>query len=129
MTKAQLRAYRDIKLEKDRLEAMVAKLEYGLGALRMDGMPRSGKVSDPTGSQAIEHTELRDLYRQKAAELDQALLDVERAIEALEPRERTLIRLYYCDGLTWEEVCVAMCYSWRHVHNIHKKALAQLRAV
>lgn len=127
MTKARLRAYRDIKLEKDRLEAMVAALEYGLTGINMDGMPRSGKVSDPTGSQAIDHTQVRDLYLQKVAELDKALIEVEQAIECLEPRERTLIRLYYCAGLTWEEVCVEMSYSWRQIHYIHKKALEKLK--
>lgn len=127
MTKAQLRAYRDIKLERDRLEAMVAALEYGLTGINMNGMPRSGKISDPTGQQAIDHTQVRDMYQQKAAELTKAIIEVENAIECLEPRERTLIRLYYIEGLTWEEVCVAMSYCWRQIHNIHKKALGQLK--
>lgn len=129
MTKARLRAYRDIKLEKDRLEAMVATMEYGLAAINMDGMPRSGKVSDPTGAQAVQHVQLLDLYWQKVAELDKALIEIEQAIEFLEPRERTLIRLYYAEGLTWEEVCVAMSYSWRQIHYIHKKTLEKLKDV
>ena len=129
MTKARLRAYRDIKLERDRLEAMVAALEYGPGGLRMDGMPRSGKISDPTGSQAVDHTQVRDLYQQKVAELGAALIEIEQAIECLEPRERTLVRLYYMEGLTWEEVCVEMSYSWRQIHRIHAKALAKLKEV
>lgn len=129
MTKARLRAYRDLKLERDRLEAMVAALEYGLTGINMDGMPRSGKVSDPTGNQAIDHTQVQDLYTQKVAELNRALVEIERAIECLEPRERTLIRLYYAEGLTWEEVCVVMNYSWRQIHYIHKKALEQLKDV
>jgi RNA polymerase sigma factor (sigma-70 family) len=65
-------------------------------------------------------------YRQKAAELSTALAEIEDAIEVLEPRERTLIRLHYAQGLTWEEVCVAMNYSWRQIHRIHAKALALL---
>jgi RNA polymerase sigma factor (sigma-70 family) len=127
MTKERLRAYRDIKLERDRLEAMVAALEYGPGGLRMDGMPRSGKISDPTGSQAIDHTQVMDLYRQKVAELGAALIEIEQAIECLEPRERTLVRLYYMEGLTWEEVCVEMSYSWRQIHRIHARVLGQLK--
>ena len=127
MTKAQLRAYRDLKLERDRLEAMVAALEYGTGGLRMDGMPRSGKVSDPTGQQAIDHAMVRDLYAQKVTELTQALIEIENVIEHLEPLERTIIRLYYVEGLTWEEVCVAISYSWRQVHRIHAKALAKVK--
>lgn len=127
MTKAQLRAYRDIKLERDRLEAMVTALEYGLTGINMDGMPRSGKISDPTGQQALAHAEVLEKYKQKVVELTKALLEVETAIECLEPRERALIRLYYCDALTWEEVCVAMSYSWRQVHRIHAKALEKIK--
>ena len=127
MTKARLRAYRDIKLERDRLEAMVAALEYGTGGLRMDGLPRSGKISDPTGQQALHHTQVRDLYLQKVAELDRALIEIEEAIEHLEPLERTVIRLYYAEGLTWEEVCVAIHYEWAQTHRIHAKALSKLK--
>ena len=127
MTKARLRAYRDLKLERDHLEAMVAALEYGLSGINMDGMPRSGKISDPTGQQAINHTQVRDLYLQKVAELDKALIEIEKAIEHLEPLERTLIRLYYAEGLTWEEVCVAIHYEWAQTHRIHARALSKLK--
>lgn len=127
MTKAQLRAYRDLKLERDRLEAMVAALEYGPSGLRLDGMPRSGKPGDPTGQQAIDHTQVKDLYKQKVTELNAAILKIEAAIECLEPRERTLIRLYYIEGLTWEEVCVSIHYEWAQVHRIHAAALAKLK--
>lgn len=129
MTKARLRAYRDIKLERDRLEAMVAALEYGPSGLRMDGMPRSSKPGDPTGNQAIDHTQVRDLYLQKVAELDKALIEIEKAIECLEPLERTLIRLYYAEGKTWEEVCVAIHYEWAQTHRIHARALSKLKDV
>lgn len=127
MTKATLRTYRDIKRERDRLEAMVRTIEYGLTGIKMDGMPRSGKVSDPTGAQAVQHTQVLDLYQQKVAELNKALIEIEQAIECLDPRERTLIRLYYIEGFTWEEVCVAMSYSWRQIHYIHKKTLEKLK--
>lgn len=129
MTKAKLREYRDIKLERDHLKALVDALEYGPTGARLDGMPRSSLPGDPTGKQAIDHTQVRDLYLQKAAELDEALLEIERAIECLESRERTLVRLYYAEGLTWEEVCVAMSYSWRQIHRIHAKALEQLKEI
>lgn len=127
MTKARLRAYRDLKRERDHLKAMVDALEYGIGGLRMDGMPRSGKISDPTGKQAIDHTQVKDLYEQKATELDKELIEIEDAIKCLEPRERTLVRLYYFEALTWEEVCVEMSYSWRQIHRIHAKVLAKLK--
>ena len=129
MTKAQLRAYRDLKLERDHLEAMVAALEYGPSGLRLDGMPRSGKPGDPTGQQAIDHTQVKDLYKQKVAELNEAILKIEEAIKGLEPIERDIIRLYYIKGLKWEEVCVEVHYEWAQVHRYHAAALAKLKEI
>lgn len=129
MTKEQLRKYRNIKLEHDRLLIMVNELEntlYSPKSQRLDGMPRGGSGGSVVEEAAIKHDDLLTRYRQKAAELSAALEEIEDAIEVLEPRERILIRLHYAQGLTWEEVCVAMSYSWRQVHRIHAKALAAL---
>lgn len=133
MTKEQLRAYRDIKLEKDKLAAMVENVEavlYSPRSPKLDGMPHGGSAPGSLVEEAaIKHAELLEKYRRKVAELSAALVEIENAIEVLEPRERTLIRLYYAQGLTWEEVCVAMNYSWRQIHRIHAKALEMLREV
>lgn len=131
MTKEQLKTYRSIKLERDRLAAMIDELEgtlYGPRAQKIDGMPRSGSgPGSAVEEAAIKHADLLARYQQKVAELSAALAEIENAIEVLEPRERTLIRLHYCQGLTWEEVCVAMNYSWRQVHRIHAAALEALK--
>jgi len=129
MTKAKLREWRSIKLEHDDLERRVARIEYGLGGLNMDGMPRSGKTSDPTAQQAMVIADLWKLYRRKVAELAQALIELEDAIQVLDSRERQLIRLYYADGLTWEQVCFELHYGWARTHEIHKMALEKLKEV
>lgn len=133
MTKKQLKAYRDILEEKQQLEERLQELE----ATKYDpktptpgtGPGGSGGKSDPTGSRVLQLDELARVYRQKIEQLTAAQLEVEKAIETLEPRERRLVRLYYLDGLTWEQVCVAMCYSWRQVHRIHSAALEKLRDI
>lgn len=133
MTKEQLRAYRDIKLERDKLATMVEEVEavlYSPRSQRLDGMPRGGSApGSEVEEAAIKHAELLERYRRKVAELSAALIEVENAIEVLEdPTERTLIRLYYAQGLTWEEVCVELNYSWRQTHRIHARALERLKA-
>jgi RNA polymerase sigma factor (sigma-70 family) len=131
VTKEQLKAYRAIKLERDKLADMLAELEatmYGPKSQKLDGMPRSGSgVGSPTESIALKHADLRARYEQKVAELTAALSEIETAIETLAPRERTLIRLHYAEGLTWEQVCVEMSYSWMQIHRIHGKALEALK--
>lgn len=133
MTKEQLRAYRDIKLERDKLALMIEEVEavlYSPRSQRLDGMPRGGSAPGSLVEEAaVKHTELLERYRQKVAELSAALVEIENAIEVLDSRERTLVRLYYIQGLTWEEVCVDMSYSWRQVHRIHAKALEILKEV
>ncbi len=133
MTKEQLKAYRGLKLERDRLLVMIEELEAQMRSprsQRLDGMPRGGSASSSVVENlVVKHTELVDRYRQKVADLTRATEEIEDAIEVLESRERTLIRLHYIQGLTWEEVCVAMTYSWRQVHRIHAKALEALKSV
>lgn len=131
MTKAQLKTYRDLKLERDNLVEMITELEtilYGPKAQRQDGMTRNPSlVSLTVENTAIKLDELLKVYTAKVAELSAALVEIENAIETLPPRERILIRLHYAKGLTWEEVCIAMSYSWRQVHRIHAKALEALK--
>lgn len=131
MTKEQLRAYRDIKLERDKLAALLDELEgtiYSPRAQQFDAVPSGNhQPHSQVESAAIRHAELLSKYRVKVAELTAALAEIESAIEVLDPRERTLIRLYYAQGLTWEEVCVAMSYSWRQIHRIHGAALEALK--
>ena len=131
MNKEQLREYKDLKRERDDLERKIKVLElemYGPRAQRMDGMPRGGSGENNVREEQMDtKAELLELYRAKEAELSQQLLAIEQAIETLDSRSRHLIRLHYIDGLTWEQVCVAMNYSWSQVHRFHRVALARLR--
>lgn len=131
MTKDQLKAYRSIDLERRRLLLMIEELEATMTNPRsqqLDGMPRAGSAPGSVlENLIIKRADLVEKYREKVLELTEATEKIEKAIEGLEPRERTLIRLHYIQGLTWEEVCVAMNYSWRQIHRIHGAALALLK--
>lgn len=130
MTKTQLRSYRSIKLERDNLNRTIKELEaviYSPRAAQINGQPHGGSgTSSVVERAAIKHAELIERYHHKTAELTEAMAEIEEAIENLSPTERTLMRLYYIDGLTWEVVCCEMNYSWRQVHRIHSRALASL---
>ncbi len=131
MTKERLREYRDLKKELEQVRQKVEALEAALYApktQRLTGMPSS----PPSGGNAVEnlaskHMELLEYYRAKEKEMAAEQLAIERAIESLDYQERTLLRLYYIDGLTWEEACVVVHFSWTHVHRIHGNALKKLK--
>lgn len=131
MTKEQLNTYKDIKKELADLQRRREELEaamYGPRTQALDGMPRSGPGENYVQEERMDSKdEVLAMYKAKEAELQAALVTIERAIEKLEPRERQLVRLHYIDGLTWEQVAVEMCYSWRQVHRIHSSALNKLK--
>lgn len=132
MTKEDLRAYEDLRRERDHLAHLIEELEsvlYGPKVPTLDGMPRGGSFdnSHVVDKMGDKHAKLQKLYEEKVAELDRRIAEIEAAIEPLEPNERKLIRLHYIEGLTWEDVAVEMSYSWRHVHRIHGRALQKLQ--
>ena len=130
MTKERLREYRDLKREKEQLEQKLEAIEaalYYAKPQRLTGMPSNPSAGNAMEDMAARHLELLDLYKEKLKRLDEELLAIEEAIDGLSSRERDVLRRYYIDGLTWEEVCVEVGYSWRQTHRIHAQALERLR--
>lgn len=128
--KKALSSYRDREAERRQIAKQLEDIEArmsGPAAPNMDGMPRGSSPGDPTGNTATQHLTLVELYETQLRILDATQLRVERLIGQLDdPRERALLRYRYIDGMTWEEVCVAICYSWRQTHNVHARALDKL---
>lgn len=102
MTKEELRDYQPIKQELTNLETLARKLERH------------------------EDDDLAALYRQKRQALAEQLQAIETALETLGPTERTLMRLRYIEGLSWQAVSLRIHYSWKQTHRIHKNALRKL---
>lgn len=129
MTKERLRNYRTLLREKESLEQQIETVEATLFS------PKIQKIKQTPGGRsggnamedlAAKHMELIDLYQDKLTGIATELLEIERAIDALPPTERNLMRLYYINGKTWEEVCVAIGYAWAQTHRIHSRALRAL---
>lgn len=130
MTKERLRKYRDLRQELAQIEQKIETMEsalYSPKIQRITGMPSAPAGGGNAKEELMaEHMELLEYYRAKKSCLRAEQLAIEQAIESLEYRERTVLRLYYIDGLTWEQVCVVVSYSWRQIHNIHSAAIVKL---
>lgn len=130
--KAQLRKYTDLKAERAQLLREIKRIEDIMAAPKgasLDGMPRSPGAGDPVLQTVTQHLVLLERYQAQEAKLAAAQTEIEDMIESLDSLERRIMRHRYLEGLTWEEVCVAICYSWRQTHNIHARALDQLLAL
>ena len=131
MTKDRLRRFRDLLTEKVHLEQQLETIEGVLHNPKIQQLkqtPRASSKGNPTEDLIAKHLELVDLYQDKLTGLAMEQLAIENAIERLPIRERNVLRAYYIRGLTWEETCVAVDYSWTQVHRIHSSALQLLAA-
>ena len=69
---------------------------------------------------------VRALYKHRLSELEDLTLTIERAIRELPSTYRVIMRLYYIDGLTWEEVADKTNYCDRQLRRIRDKALDKM---
>lgn len=128
MTKERLKKYIALKKERDQLKARLEEVNAQLYSIRtseLTGMPKAHDVPNDVAEKLIDKkTKLANRYNFVLLRLEDELLKIETAIEAVEDATaRSLLRLRYIDGLTWEEVCVHINYGWTQTHKLHAKAL------
>ena len=130
MTKEELQNYRRLKSEQDDLKDKIKEIDNELYSLRIgtrDGTPRGGAGNSYHVESLIDKKEkLKAKYYEQETLLTEKTIAIEELIKTLPSKERRLMRYHYIDGLTWESVCIAMNYSWSHVHRIHASALIRL---
>ena len=82
--------------------------EQQAGLIRLvkehDGQPRGSGVSDPTGKAGATMATISSRIDDLLVRLLDLRDEIERVIEHLPPRERMLMRYYYIDCMTWEQV-------------------------
>lgn len=66
------------------------------------------------------------VYNTRLQECAELIIEFEQALEVLTKRQRRLLRHYYTEDMTWEQVCFAMDLSWSSLHRLRRAALAKL---
>lgn len=112
-----LDSYVRIKKERDGILALIRELEEDragsqLRSPNLGGMPRSGRVSDPTAESAQRFALIKTDYENKSARLLLRMEEIERAISDVpEAIQRDMLRAHYLRGLEWETVAKEKHYS------------------
>ena len=70
--------------------------------------------------------DLLEEYNVKLAKVVDLITEFEYALDSLNYREQEILRLYYIDRLTWEQVCVKMNLSWTPMHNARRAAIKKI---
>jgi len=128
--KEYLRSYRKTRAEEKAIresieELRLNKMSPSMGA--QDGMPKGNGSSDLSGYAArLDELERKLLVKQKKALI---LMDgiTDSIAEMEDATERTLLRLRYICGYTFEKIGQQMGLSTRHVLRIHGKALRNFK--
>ena len=107
--------------EQIRCEKMQAKSQV------ITDMPRSGRQSDTSDYIArLEEIEkdIADATRMmylRRLKIEKAIILIEDGIQA------DILRSRYINGMEWEDICVAIGYSWRQTHRYHSEALSNIK--
>ena len=134
MTKERLRHYKDLKNEIIKMRARIDEIESSVTSLRspsFEGLPSApNKNKSPVESAVASLIDLKSEYLYRLNDMVKEQKTIEEAIASLPgSTERQLMLMRYIDGLTWEDICTALEYSWAHTHRIHALALRHISEV
>lgn len=131
MTKQELREFRNKSGEVYQLQEQIELLtNLGPKISRTDKvLVDSGRGGSPTEETAEKIIILKERYQSIIEEHLAERIKIERAFESLTPNERTAMRYYYFDILTWEQTAERMEKSTRYVLGLHKWALIKLKNI
>lgn len=130
MTQQELKKYRKNREEVEQIKSKIQAIETMMIYPRIPaitGMPGGHGEPDKIGEIIAKAQDLRAMYQDKIIALLDEQKKIEEGISKLDSTQRRLLRLYYIDGMTWEQVACAMHYSWNTVHRIHRSSLIGLR--
>lgn len=114
--KVSIKEFQDI-LTKLSYTSVVSFEELWVGGDREDGQSAIGTIRDDSAEDPVavfESAEIKDILAQ--------------AIERLPEREKTVIALYYYEGLTLKEIGQVLGVTESRVSQLHTKAVLRLRA-
>jgi len=129
MTKKDLQQLYWIKRNIQQLENKLLELETSATRIttQLTKEPRGTSGPEDKLSEIVcKIVEVQEQINEELKKSYDYMAKIEKAIEALPPREAHLIRLRYLELKSWESICVEMNYSWRQIHRIHSDALKLL---
>jgi len=122
LTAEDLKNLRDCHAQIASLKGRIERLRSSLSSpavSRLSHAPASsGMPGDPVGDGVVRLAEMEEELQKRIMELELKIRCVETEIDALPPRERSVIRARYVDGLSWRRVGKVVGYCENHCKRI-----------
>lgn len=116
------REIKELEEEKEALAAGSLPASWPVGI----GGRSQGKIKDNVGEAAAQLWQLSQLLAQRLNQLIALRREIETFIENLQPDERRILRLYYIEGLTWEQTAERLGYSVRQINRKQRLIMQKL---
>lgn len=119
---AAVLAEKEIQEEIDQL-----RMDKMFPGMIQDGMPHGSSCVD-LSAYAVQLEELMDNLKAQMEQRIRLRKEITQKIEEMpDETEKTVLRLRYIRWLKWEQIAGRMGYSWKQIHRIHGKALADFK--
>ncbi len=119
---AAVLAEKEIQEEIDQL-----RMDKMFPGMIQDGMPHGSSCGD-LSAYAVQLEELMDNLKAQMEQRIRLRKEITQKIEEMpDETEKTVLRLRYIRWLKWEQIAGRMGYSWKQIHRIHGKALADFK--
>jgi RNA polymerase sigma factor (sigma-70 family) len=113
--------------EQQEIEREIEETRIYISAVVIDDMPKGTGLSNPTEELIMRLSKLYTMLLYKKNQIVDKRMQIEAAIDTLPSRERRLMRLFYIDGLSLEEIANIMYYSINHIWRLHGQVLNKMR--
>lgn len=127
--KEYLRRYHAAELAEREIREEIDDLRMNkmFPALIQDGIPHGSSCGD-LSAYAVQLEELMDNLKAQMEQRIRLRKEITQKIEEMpDETEKTVLRLRYIRWLKWEQIAGRMGYSWKQIHRIHGKALADFK--
>ena len=127
--KEYLRRYHAAELAEREIREEIDDLRMNkmFPALIQDGMPHGSSAGDLSAYAA----QLDELLRELKDQMEQRIRirrEITQKIEEMQDEtEKTVLRMYYINGLKWKEIADRMGYDIRNVTRVHGRALQHFK--
>lgn len=130
--KKTLQNYQAMEIELDNLCELIERIEARIVEAKTSKLSQEpkgqGVAADMIGANIVRLESLRDRYIKRCEDLNNTIREIENAINDLSPRERTLIRCKYIEGMEWEDIAKRIkLRSARQAQRIHGNILENLK--
>ena len=99
----------------------------GPKAIEYSDMPKAYTQTD-LSDYMVRLERILDRIANEKNEMQKIQLEIEeKIIDVMDGEQSRILYLRYIQFMKWEDICVEMGYSWRQIHNIHSKALNDLK--